>query len=395
LSGLSYSFDYNNARFMLLDQFTPTDGKASDGSTYSTNNNAIASQQTWISSTLASKAGDEHAFVFSHKQLFGGNHTDTLFGTPASNAAQQNAFIKSMDDNKVGYLFTGHDHMHSLSSVTSPDGTSQVNQVICASDSSKFYTPVALANHGTDAAGTGYPNAGQVAKNRETPIAQDLYTSGYYIVTVQGPRVTVDFYSADSYATQPGLRATHGDLTLTPQLSFSKKETFGYSLNGKQILVASGGDLSAVQDTFGATSMHLGGTNTSTATDFNGRLLSKSINTGWTAKSGGLLSDALTLWGMEDLGHETTDTPFTLTMSYETDPGYKDAIGLARLNDDGTLPLLGGTLNGDGTISAAINRSGTYAVVPEPGTMSLIATGLLTLVTVVGWNWRRKGPCTK
>ena len=32
LAGLSYAFDYNNARFVLLDQFMPTDGKASDGS---------------------------------------------------------------------------------------------------------------------------------------------------------------------------------------------------------------------------------------------------------------------------------------------------------------------------------------------------------------------------
>ena len=151
LAGLSYSFDYDNARFMLLDQFTPTDGKASDGSTYSQGNNAIASQQPWISSTLSSKPANTHAFVFSHKQLFGGNHTDTLFNTAASNAAAQNAFIGSLDAGNVGYLFTGHDHMHNLSVVTSPDGTSQVHQVICASDSYKFYTPVALSNHGIDA----------------------------------------------------------------------------------------------------------------------------------------------------------------------------------------------------------------------------------------------------
>ncbi len=187
LAGLSYSFDYDNARFMLLDQFTPTDGKASDGSTYSQGNNAIASQQPWISSTLSSKPANTHAFVFSHKQLFGGNHTDTLFNTAASNAAAQNAFIGSLDAGNVGYLFTGHDHMHNRSIVTSPDGASKVNQIICASDSYKFYTPVPLANHGTDT--VRLPNAGQISKNRETEISQELWSTGYYIVTVDGPRV--------------------------------------------------------------------------------------------------------------------------------------------------------------------------------------------------------------
>ncbi len=51
--------------------------------------------------------------------------------------------------------------MHNRSIVTSPDGASKVNQIICASDSYKFYTPVALANHGTDTVGS---NAGQIAR---------------------------------------------------------------------------------------------------------------------------------------------------------------------------------------------------------------------------------------
>ncbi len=155
LTGLSYAFDYNNARFVLLDQFDHADGTSS-GSTNQNDNN-IANQQGWIDSALAAKPAGGHAFVFSHKQLFGGNHTDTLFRNPTSNAAKQNAFIGSLDANNVGYLFTGHDHMHNLSLVTSPDGASQVHQVICASDSYKFYTPGPLANHGTDPAGTGYP----------------------------------------------------------------------------------------------------------------------------------------------------------------------------------------------------------------------------------------------
>ena len=171
LNGLSYSFDYNNVRFVLLDQFTPTDGKASDGSTYSQGNNAIASQQNWTSSTLGSKPADTHAFVITLKNLEGGNHTDTMFNTAASNAAAQNAFFASLDNASVGYLFSGHDHMHNLSIITSADGASEVRQIITASDSHKFYTPQAnLAAHGTDT--VGY-NAGQISKNRELEIGRN------------------------------------------------------------------------------------------------------------------------------------------------------------------------------------------------------------------------------
>jgi hypothetical protein len=96
---------------------------------------------------------------------------------------------------------------------------------------------------------------------------------------------------------------------------------FGYSLNGKEFLVASGGNLSAVHDAYGTTSMSLGGVNGSDATTYDGRLVSKEINTGWTDKAVGQFSDVLPLWGMEDVGQTTTAAPFTLTMSY-SDGGY-------------------------------------------------------------------------
>ncbi len=292
LAGLSYSFDYDNARFLLLDQFIPTDGKASDGSTYNQGDNAIASQQPWISSTLSSKPANMHAFVFSHKQLFGGNHKDTLFNTADSNAAAQNAFISSLHAGNVGYIFTGHDHMHNLSVVTSPDGASTVNQVICASNSYKFYTPIPLIDHGIDAAGTGYPNAGLPAKNRELEISQELWSTGYYLVTVDGPRLTVDFYSADPNPATPGLEDL--DLQTTPILTFYKRGTFGYSFNGSEFFVAQGESYVLLDDTskaiahgetgyVGTTSAILSGINESTDMDYNGRALTKAVNTGWAA----------------------------------------------------------------------------------------------------------------
>jgi hypothetical protein len=87
--GLSYSFDYRNARLVMLDQFTPLNG--------TTNLNpypsAIHLQQSWIDGVLAGKPAGGHAFVFGHKGLIDENHVDTLFGSdPSQDVAGQNAF---------------------------------------------------------------------------------------------------------------------------------------------------------------------------------------------------------------------------------------------------------------------------------------------------------------
>jgi hypothetical protein len=348
LDGLSYSFDFNNARFVLLDQFTRTDNTNYLGSP----NNNIIDQQPWISSTLSSKSSDSHAFVFSHKQLFGGNHTDTLFSKASLNPDAQNAFIGSLHANNVGYIFTGHDHMHNLSIVTSPDYLSQVRQVICASDSYKFYTPVPLANHGTDTVG---PNAGQISKNREMEISQELWSVGYYIVTVDGPRVTVEFYSADPNPSTPGLEDL--DLLTTPALTFSKRETFGYSLNGKEFLVPQGKSYTSIEDSFGDTTARiLNGINGSTGTDYNLRPLTKAINTGWAPRESNTASDILTLWGMEDslITDSTNFDPRTKqTDTYTLSMTYNDV----RVNGNGNGGFWLATKDAQGKWVKAVNMN--------------------------------------
>ena len=138
------------------------------------------------------------------------------------------------------------------------------------------------------------------------------------------------------------------DLTATPSLTFSKRQTFGYSLNGQEFAVAQGGSYTVVEDSFGTTSMNiLSGTNGSTATDYNGRAFTKVLNTGWAPKdSDGLASDVLTLWGMEDslstdltgdaVRNGQTDT-YTLSMSYDKKPTHhgNGAFGIAARDTDG------------------------------------------------------------
>lgn len=280
LQGLSYSFDYENIRCVLIDQFVRADGSNYDGTT-SANNNAV-DQVAWVDSMLRSRPSDSHAFVFSHKNLIGQNHKDVLFGSSlASNPVPRDEFISSLYTNGVRYHMSGHDHMHHRSIVNTADGLSSVGQLICASNSYKFYIP----REGDD--------------GREMPLQQELFTIGYYIVTVDGPRVTVDFYSSSH-----GSNYGDVDLVIPPDdFAFYLRETFGYSLNGKQFQVGHGEPYTAVKDTYEGTTVEiLDGTNGNTETDYVSRPLSKTVNTGWsTAREQDITaSNILSLWGMAD-----------------------------------------------------------------------------------------------
>lgn len=344
LTGLTYSFAYDNAQFILLDQFT-----RKDNTNYlDSSNNNIIDQLPWIDAMLSTKPTDDHAFVFSHKNLIGANHVDMLFGAnPASNPEAQNIYLSSLQRNGVRYHFGGHDHNHTRSIVHSPDASSAAQQIIASSNSYKFYVPkVPPLDQQYNLAMYGY---------RETPIAQELYTVGYYIVTVDGPRVTVDHYASNNGC--GGTLATGGvdcDLTTTPSLNFEKRETFGYSLNGKSFLIAQGQSYTTIEDHFeGTTAKVLGGTNSSTAMLFDGRPTTKDVTTGWTSAADhqkrhnntrhgrtnpliekhhdsdltdGLSSNIFSLWGMNDLGSAKHDT-FALSISYSSVIGASKQIG--------------------------------------------------------------------
>lgn len=375
LKGLSYAFTYENAMFMLLDQFTPTDGIT----------NTIDNQQKWISKTLANNNAGNHTFVFGHKGLITEDHTDTLIGanTPSDDPVEQDAFISSLAKNGVRYYIGGHDHMHDRTVVFTPDAkTGYVTEIVSASDSSKFYTPKTPSND-------DFYSIPSFGHTRQTPIAQELYGIGYYIYTVDGPRVTVDYYSVPSG--QIG-----GVISTTPALTghWVKRETFGYSLNGWEFLVPQGQTYTTVQDSFDVTAAQiLSGTNGSTVTDGSGRPLVKAVNTGWTKKTHDVSSDILTLWGMYDIGATSTDT-YTLAMDYgekhaATDGSFglaiKDAatgkwVNAVTKNAGGTKNFVkrawvsGDTLGTYGidtttnTAWAVMNQSGDFAVTTFPKT---------------------------
>ncbi len=321
-NSVSYSFQYNNATFMLLDQFDV------NGNYY---NSTIPQQQSWIDSTLSSRPANTQAFVFTHKNLLGGNHKDNMFGgqvtaadpgdgngvnvsssAPTDAAAltakqtAENNFIASMQANKVAAVITGHDHHDYVSVVTSPDGKSKVHQIISASDSSKFYIPT-LPMSANDA-----------------PIQQDLGKVGYYIYTVNGPIVTIDYYADPNGGADYGLNGATFD--------FEKISTITYSLNGTDTVVAQGASYAGITDNttvaatmeknFKGTSMSIlagtngAGTNPDLLLTNYGKKISNDVTTGWVAADAGLSSDTLILGGMSrSIGGEKTDE-YVLSMSY-------------------------------------------------------------------------------
>jgi hypothetical protein len=352
LAGLSYAFDYRNVRFVLLDQFTRTDGTGkTDAEVNDTN---IADQHVWIASTLAARPQGSHAFVFAHKGLITENHVDSLFGAdPSINPERQNAFVASLQGAGAGYFFCGHDHIHQRSVIVSPDGASAVRQVIAASDSSKFYIPKKPSNDAV------YNNAGA----RETSIAQELYKIGFYIVTVEGSRVTVDYYSADNTGAALSPDGKEYLIHATPALDFTWKETFGYDLNGKEFLIAPGGKYEVVSDAgpSGTTARVLSGVNGGRATEGSGRRLTKAVSTGWQTAAGGVQSDIVTMRGMaQSLGSGLTDT-YTISIGY-------GASGHDAAAADGHFGIVARDKAGNWVNAVDRNYGGAKKFVPGPWT---------------------------
>jgi hypothetical protein len=196
---------------------------------------------------------------------------------------------------------------------------------------------------------------------REASISQELYKIGYYIVTVDGPLVTVNYYSADNTGSYFDSELKEYLLTRTPILTFTKKETFGYALNGKEFLVARGGSYTCIQDRFEATIARiLDGTNGSTAKDGSCRDLARRVATGWMPSiNDPVASDILTLWGMSDLGREQTDV-YTLSMTYD----HKSSSSLYP--DQATFAIATRDANGKWVNAVNVNDGGTGRFVVGP-----------------------------
>ncbi|WP_020587090.1 metallophosphoesterase family protein [Desulfobacter curvatus] len=326
LHGLSYTFDYNNVRCIMIDQFTRKDGSNFNSKHEDDHNNNAVDQVPWVDDMLSSAPQGFHSFVFSHKNLIGQSHKDNLFGgNVTSNTTARDAFITSLYRHGTGYYMGGHDHMHHRSLVSTSDGAYKVPQIITASNSYKFYTPKSRDDQG------------------ETPLQQELYTIGYYIVTIDGPRVTVDFYSANHGQDYGSLH-----LDCCPSLSmFYLRERFGYSLNGDRFEIKQGDDYTGViGSNAGTTAKILDGTNSNTKTDSTGRGLVKCVNTGWaqpaaTDNAAGMI---FSLWGMTDNLSlwRSADTPLPAKDKSRATDTYALSISFDHKKIDRSIFMKGG-----------------------------------------------------
>jgi hypothetical protein len=331
--GLSTSFDYKEARFILIDQFS---------STSSSTTSQVSDEQSWITGRLSDSSRPLHAFLFSHKNILGGEHKDNLFGgqigsdagdgssgsttTLSARQTAVDAFISAMYNNNARYLITGHDHHHKHSVVMSPKNSSSfIEQIISASDSNKFYTPTSPFS------------------SNEVSSDEDLYEVGYYIYTVDGPRVTVDYYAVPA-------NPTSGQVSKSPVLTgnWAKMLTFGYALNGQTFRIAKSGTYTSISDTtdkavtntasyaetgyVGSSFQILNGTNNSTRTTNDGRALTKAINTGWSPKTSDTVSDIAYIWGLAELGGSKTDT-IKVALTFPT-TGITDATSVYLATKD-------------------------------------------------------------
>lgn len=336
VTGLSYSFDYENARLVLLDQFDHGGTKV---------DSTIAQQLPWINNRLAEPARPPHVIVFGHKNILGTRHRDNLLGggvvradlgdgigldlaslSPTqqvalvSKRAAMDCFLTNLAVYGVRYYICGHEHLHHDGFVTAPYSGTRVRQLI------------------TQAASTNYPVPTSPVSPHLTSIAEETKHVGYYICTVDGPRLTIDYYSAPIETDDK-----HNNISKTPNLEgkWRKRHTIGYSLNGRDFVVLQGQSYTVVEDTTakaasqgetgyrGTTARIIDGTNQSKGQTSTGRSLVKAINTGW-APAAGTLSDVLTLWGMNDLGADRTDV-YVLAISLPDDVASEEEIRSGKI----------------------------------------------------------------
>jgi len=179
--GMTYSFTHKGGKFVLLDTFPVFDDKTEKGKVYT-----VRDFLPWINEQLEEK-DHRFAMVFAHKNLLGQNHKDTVFGGVDQDSPQdvQNAFYASLQKNNVKYFMSGHDHVYNRSNIKSPDGESEVGQIICGSASHKFYTPK------------------PPFMDREEILVQELNRVGFLIVHVNRQGIKVEYFSTEPFGQEP------------------------------------------------------------------------------------------------------------------------------------------------------------------------------------------------
>jgi hypothetical protein len=154
--GLTYSFVYKNAFFVGLDQYV--------------NPNRV--NQPWLEEQLKQNK-EPHVFVYGHAPAFRVNHTDSLASFPR----ERDAFWNSLGNGGVRIYFSGHDHFYNRSHIKDQSGHT-IYQTLLGSGGAPFAKWVPHS----------YAEGDKIANDYH-----DEVHYGYVVVTVNGPRVMMEW----------------------------------------------------------------------------------------------------------------------------------------------------------------------------------------------------------
>lgn len=182
--GFTYSFTRHNMLFVGLDEYMHIGPKAKSNITYN---------EKWLLEQVRAQPNAQGVFIFGHTPAFAANHPDCLDDDKVARDK-----LMTLVDKGSGIYFCGHDHFYARAQVPvyGRDGKTvkgYVEQIITPSGA-PFLTGSRDDNHKWNG---NYSNTDVLPR---TYIDNSI---GYQLVTVDGPRITVQFI-----ATQDGSTST-------------------------------------------------------------------------------------------------------------------------------------------------------------------------------------------
>jgi hypothetical protein len=173
---LTYSFNFGNSHFVILDTEKPKEHSISE------------SQLDWLDYDLGSNSDKENEFVFFHEPAFPG--PSKIGDSLDVNPRDRNRLWSILDSHNITAVFNGHEHVFSRKLIDSkiyPDGKNPIWQFVIGNTDA----PMEEAKNDSQA---DYAYAGR----------------HYAIVDVEGKNITLNLYATDG--------------TLVHSFSFSKEE---------------------------------------------------------------------------------------------------------------------------------------------------------------------------
>lgn len=174
--GFTYAFRRHNNLFIGLEQYINADVEEKNG---------IGFNDKWLQDQIAANPKVEHVFVFGHTPAFSAHHQDCL----AENSGLRNSLMRTVKKGR-GIYFCGHDHFYARAMVPVYDPNNitingYIQQIITPSGA-PFLTGNRSDNHKWD---------GRYQNCDVKPRTYIDNSMGYQLVTVEGPKITVQYFA--------------------------------------------------------------------------------------------------------------------------------------------------------------------------------------------------------